>query len=61
MRALALVSALLLAAPLASAAACLDTVENRILELVNLERRNRGLAPLQVDETLRRINPMRLR
>jgi uncharacterized protein YkwD len=55
-RALATVSALLLAAaPLAGAAACLDTVENRILELVNLERRNRGLAPLQVDETLRRI------
>jgi uncharacterized protein YkwD len=37
------------------ATACLDAVEARILELVDRERKNRGLAPLRLDETLRGI------
>jgi uncharacterized protein YkwD len=41
--------------PRVGATACLDAVETRILELAGEERRNRGLAPLQLDETLRSI------
>ena len=41
--------------PLAAAAACLEPVEARILELVNQERSNRRLPPLRLDEKLREI------
>ena len=69
MKALAAISALLLApagllawfAPQsarptpAGAISCFDSVETRILELVNEERRNQRLSPLQLDETLRAV------
>jgi uncharacterized protein YkwD len=41
--------------PLLGATACLDSVESRILELVNAERRNHGLGPVQLDTALRAI------
>jgi uncharacterized protein YkwD len=43
------------ARPPAGAISYLDSVETRILEFVNEERRNQGLSPLQLDETLRAI------